>query len=115
MQYNSGFNVNPLRRSDMGATALRDDELEFIESKRVSAEIRRINDGSHGAMARAARRVEELYREKFSGVLPGETDADFSARRAIKKNAKRLVAETEEARDARLAKIGQVSSCRSRP
>ncbi len=96
----------------MGATALRDDELEFIESMRVSADIRKINDGSHGAMSRAARRVEELYREKFSGLLSGETEAEFRARRQIKKNARRLTAETQEARDARLAKIGQVSPFR---
>ncbi len=98
----------------MGATALRDDELEFIESLRVSADIRKINDGSHGAMTRAARRLEELYREKFSDTLPGETEAEFRARRAIKKNARRLIAETEEDRDARLAKIGQVSPLLSR-
>lgn len=106
--------VDQLYQAAMGASALRDDELEFIEALRVSPEIRKLNDGSHGAMTRAARRVEELYRQKFQDCLPGETDAEFRERRVKKKNAKRFFPETEEERGMRLSKIGQVSPFQSR-
>ncbi|KAI0708127.1 hypothetical protein C8T65DRAFT_740286 [Cerioporus squamosus] len=94
----------------MGATRLRDDEADFIEAMRVSAEIRSINNGTHGAMTRAARRVEELYLQQFSGHLPGETEAEFIERRKNKKSARRLTAESDEERQERLKKIGEVSN-----
>ena len=89
----------------MGATRLRDDESKFITQTRESKEIRDILKGDRGAQAKAATRIEELYRAEFSHALGGETDAEYAERKKSDPKAKRLTAESEEERQRRLDRI----------
>ena len=89
----------------MGATRLRDDEFKFITKTRESKEIRDILKGDRGAQAKAATRIEELYRAEFSHALRGETEAEYAERKKVETKAKRLTAESEEERQGRLDRI----------
>ncbi|KAI0741138.1 hypothetical protein C8Q76DRAFT_791484 [Earliella scabrosa] len=89
----------------MGATRLRDDEFKFITKTRESKEIRDILKGDRGAQAKAATRIEELYRAEFSHALGGETEAEYAERKKVEPKAKRLTAESEEERQSRLDRI----------
>ncbi|RDX45952.1 hypothetical protein OH76DRAFT_1485919 [Lentinus brumalis] len=82
----------------MGRRQLRDDEFEFIEQTQRSDDIRRILRGPHGAQAAASKRIEQLYRERFSGLLSGETEEEYNARRRKNPKAVRLHDETEDER-----------------
>lgn len=94
----------------MGRRQLRDDELEFIQQTQHTEDVRRILRGPHGAQAAASKRIEQLYRERFSGLLPGETDEEFRARQVHNPKAVRLCAESELDRQRRLSMAHSVSS-----
>ena len=89
----------------MGATALRDDEHEFIHNARRSQEIRTILAGGRGSQTKAAERIHELYLKHFPDQLDGETEAEYLNRKQSEPKAKRLQKETPEDAEKRKGRI----------
>ena len=94
----------------MGATALCDDEHDFIHNARQSQEIRTILAGGRGSQTKAAERIHELYLEHFPDLLDGETEAEYLKRKQSDPKAKRMQKETPEEAEKRKGRIFGVRS-----